>query len=420
MRYLSACLLLALCAAPLMADIGPKPRTTGPGMVPRTDMKGVEIEMTSEEVKLILSKTKDSDTLDVTVTFHMTNHGKAAAFEIGFPMGAYKNMSDFSVTTDGVKREAKVIDKNPEPEKEGKKGMRRQWAHDYWWVWDESWAEGAKVTHVVKYKLNVWHWSNYRSTGYILHTGAAWKNKIKSARVTLSFASDMGLGYIDRLGPAGFKIKDGKVLWNFKDLEPTGKDDIQIHYDRDETVAQKDARLVKESAKWWSSMRELLNLRLTAPKRFGREEFTADERAAIRDALGNLISAAKQDGDKLVMPENEPEKIKWAGEIPDEVREALEKKVGSTKCDYARKGEAHRLLDPFKEVVELAKTRPDDEVTDKLLRDWDNLVAKCLDGKLYAGTIKLAVNEKRTKKLKQLREEAAGLMKPKAEEKPAD
>ena len=105
MRHLTACLLLALCAAPLMADIGPKPRTTGPGMVPQTDMKDVDIEMTSEEVELVLSKTDEDDTLDVTVTFHMTNLGEAASFEIGFPMGAFQNMSDFSVTTDGVERD---------------------------------------------------------------------------------------------------------------------------------------------------------------------------------------------------------------------------------------------------------------------------------------------------------------------------
>ncbi|MCA8911253.1 MAG: hypothetical protein KDB82_06090 [Planctomycetes bacterium] len=426
MRHLTACLLLALCAAPLMADIGPKPRTTGPGMVPQTDMKDVDIEMTSEEVELVLSKTDEDDTLDVTVTFHMTNLGEAASFEIGFPMGAFQNMSDFSVTTDGVERDPKIIDKNPEPEEhkddnDGKKGFSRDpWRHDYWWVWDESWAEGAAVTHVVKYKLSVWHWSNYRSTGYILHTGAAWKNKIKSAKVTLSFGGDMELGYIERLGPAGFEIKGKKAVWNFKDLEPTNADDISIHYDRDETVTQKDARLVKESAKWWSSRVELLNLRLTAPKRFGSTEYKPEEWAAIRDALAALISDAKADGNKLVMPEEEPEKISWGGDIPEEVRKAIEEKMGKTKCDYARKGEAHKLLDPFKNVLELVRANPDDEAGNKLLRDWDNLVAKCLDGKLYAGATKLVVDDKRAADLKLLRNEAAGLLKPQVEEQPAD
>lgn len=416
MRTLFACMLITIFAAPLFADMGPKPRTTGAGMVPQTDMKGVEIEMTREEVDLVLSKGDDDDSLDVTVTFHMTNLGKEAAFEVGFPVGAFKNMTEFSVTTDGVDREAKLIDKNPQPA-DSKDEM---WNHDYWWVWDESWGEKAEVTHVVKYHLNIWHWSYYRHTGYILHTGAAWKNVIKQATVTLSFAGDMQMGNIERVGPAGCEFKDGKIVWSFKDLEPTQKDDISISYNRKQTVEQKAALLKEESAKYWSSRKELVYLCKSAPGRFGRTEFTPEENAALRDALANLITEAKEEGDKLVMPSEQPAKIEFGDDTPEELRRILEKELGNETRDYARKGEAFKLLESFAEVVRVASEMPDDAAAVEMLSAWDKLVSKCLDGNLFAGVTKLVPDDKQIDKLKALREEAGKLGATKREENPRD
>ena len=84
----TALLSLTTLAGLLNADIGPKPSKIGPGLAPTSDMPGINVEMTSEKVDLVLTRSKgDDEQLSVTADFNMTNLGDGAtSFEIGFPI----------------------------------------------------------------------------------------------------------------------------------------------------------------------------------------------------------------------------------------------------------------------------------------------------------------------------------------------
>ena len=51
------------------ADIGPKPRNSGSGLVATGDMQGIQVEMSSEAVELVLSKDPDSGRMELRVKF---------------------------------------------------------------------------------------------------------------------------------------------------------------------------------------------------------------------------------------------------------------------------------------------------------------------------------------------------------------
>jgi len=390
-----ACLLMICLACPLLADIGPKPRKTAPGPLPQGDLESINVEMTSEEVKLVLSKGKDGDDLlDVEATFHMTNLGDATTFEIGFPCGPYTNMKDFSIQTEGVAQEFELIDRRAGGAGEDRNGdFDRQ---DYWYVWDASYAAKAKVTHVVRYKLEIFHFSEYRDTGYVLNTGAGWKNKIGKAVVSLSFGAGLSADNIDGVSPGrGLEYKDGVYTWTFTDLEPTTADNIDISYNNRYTYGELLKQYKEEAPKFWSSKKELVYHTRKAPQRFGREKMNEAELAEYVAALTGLLDELAEDGEKVTMPATSPTRIDWGdAEIPEALRKQMEEEMGEDTRDYAYKGEAHSLLNLYKGVVELARENADATGVKPMLERWNKLVGAFLGGNLYAGDKKMTIGGK--------------------------
>ncbi|MBZ0135558.1 MAG: hypothetical protein K8I27_04185 [Planctomycetes bacterium] len=400
MRIVAA-MLLCLLASPLVADMGPKPRTTAPGPVPEKDLEGIEVEMSSEEVSLVLSQGEDgADFLDVEVKFHMTNHGGDTSFEVGFPIGSHDTFDTFTASTDGIEHEHKLIDRNPPKEEEKKDEFGFGHPHDYWYVWQAEYKAGVKVTHVVKYRHQIWHHSHTRSTGYILHTGAAWKNKIGKAVVTLTFGEGMEAGHMRDLAPRGnieMSDVDGKRVftWTFKDLEPRREDNISIRYDRTETFDEEVKSLEGEKARYWSSRVALASTWQDAPRREGRDDHNATELEKYRDAVSGLLDELEEDGDKLVMPATQPTKIEWGNaELPEEVRKKMEEEFGDEDRNYAgRWGSARHLMTWFGAAVKIAEKMPNDATAKENLAKWARVAKAFKAGNLYAGSKPLSFSD---------------------------
>lgn len=377
----------ALLAAPLMADIGPKPRTTAPGLEFHPgDLKDVNVEMTSEEVNLVITRKDEQDTLYVTATFHMTNLGDEAAFEVGFPVGTHENMKNFKVTTDGVAHDITKIDRNP-PKAQGRddRDAMDMHAHQYWYVWDAKYAAKAKVTHVVTYTVDIWHWSDNRSTGYILQSGAGWKNAIGKAVITLAAGEGLTLEHLRDIGPKrNLTLKDGVYTWTFENLEPTAADNIVIRYNTRTSFSAEVAQLRSERDKHWDSRQELVYELSRASNRHGRAELNDAERAEYIHALADLLSEMKEEDGKVIMPGKTTDKVTMGDDIDPEMRKMLESMHKDQPRSYTHGWGLATFFGNFSALLKVAALEPGNEKVLAALGKWNVLSKAYLKGNFYA------------------------------------
>ena len=286
---------LILAALLVLADVGPKPLSYAGQPTPLKDMPGIEVEMASEDVKLVLHQSK----LDVEVVFHMLNHGPDAEFQEGFPVGPSQNMKDFSFTIDGKPVPFELVDRATD--------VAKREAHDFWYVWTAAFKAGARHTHVVKYTVNLSHQQFYHETGYILHTGAAWKNPIGKAIVTLTFGEGMGAEQLRGVQPFdAARVQANQVTWTFENFEPTKDHDIVIRYAL-ESWKERVAKLRGDAS--WNDRRVLASTLKELPGYQGRKDFTPAELRDYLDALAGLISEGRMEDGKYVFPACDPERI---------------------------------------------------------------------------------------------------------------
>ncbi|HEX7898574.1 MAG TPA: hypothetical protein VF950_12490 [Planctomycetota bacterium] len=298
------------------SDIGPKPLSYGGQPTPLKDMPGIEVEMAAEDVKLVLHRSR----LDVEVVFHMLNHGPDAEFEEGFPVGPYRTMKGFAFTIDGKPLPFKLVDRksadpkadrSAEPEKDLFKGDAKE--PDYWYVWTAAFKAGARHTHVVKYSVDLSHQHFYHQTGYILHTGAAWKNPIGKATVTLTFGEGTSVDHLRGVRPFdNARVQSNQVAWTFENFEPTKAHDIVIGYDLD-TWKEDVAKLRADAS--WNGRRALAATLKELPGWQGRKTFTTQELRDYLDALGGLVSEGAMEDGKFVFPGTDPEQVSGPPEL---------------------------------------------------------------------------------------------------------
>jgi hypothetical protein len=363
MRFtLKTLLALLLVAGVAAADIGPKPTTSGrTPLPPGEDMEGVEVEMAAERVDLILSKTEDPrrERLDVTAVFEMKNHGETVTFETGFPVGAYPNMSEFSITIDGRKVDFDLVNRGTDEEdRPATRGGRGRARADYWYVWQATYPGRATSRHVVKYAVDVFRPMMSQRTGYVLSTGAPWKNAIGSAVVTLRCADGMTLDHLLELEPfeGGVRHED-RIVWTFEDLEPTKEHDIRISY-CEETRTDAMARAREKAKSSWLG-REWVAIQLSRrPALHFREEMTDEELPLFLDALADLVPEVRREGDRISL----------------ESEEARPHYTDSPK-------ELFRWMNDLAEIV---RRHPGNERARELLAVWVELVEHSLDGRLEA------------------------------------
>ncbi|MBI2922623.1 MAG: hypothetical protein HYY18_16345 [Planctomycetes bacterium] len=397
----AALLLLALAALPAAADIGPKPRTEAPGIEATGDMAGIDVEMEAEEVALTLRrdrKKKWTDELEVEAVFHMKNPGAEATFEEGFPIGPVKNMRGFSATIDGERVEARLVDRfggqaRPVTEKDADR-YDESGRHDYWYVWNASFPAGATRTHAVRYRLRLFSYNLHRSAGYVLETGARWKNPIGRVTVTLRCAGELSTDHVTALGPvAGAVHKGDSVEWTFENLEPTAAHNIEIRYHTGLTWDQLVAETSEEAKIHWSARKELLAMLSAAPARFARERLTAEEADAFAGALAGMLADLRETDGAWVLPAEERQRARFGKGISEEEREEILKTLGNETREYARPGEAARLFDSLEPAANLAREFPGSARAKEALGKWVALGDRFLEGKVRAGGTVLAFPE---------------------------
>ena len=207
-------LLGAFCllASAVYADIAPKPsahpQTPSPLGV---DLPGVEVEMVSEDVSLLLRHDKPKhDKLEVVAVFRMKNHGPTATFETGFPIGPYRNIESFSVEIDSKPVDFDVIDRGSDTARQPAFGRRSSIGsnHDYWYVWNATYPAGVTSVHVVRYVLDIFRPTGSQQAGYVLHTGEWWKGPIGKARVTLRCDNGLALDHFLTVSPRSGGVRE--------------------------------------------------------------------------------------------------------------------------------------------------------------------------------------------------------------------
>lgn len=286
------------------ADISPKPRSFADTPAPTQKNEEVSVEMVKEVVELTLYKKH----LDVVAEFWMKNHDKGTVrFETGFPVGAFKNIVNFSVTINGKEIPATLIDRHSS--KTDRHTPFNQ--NDYWYVWDAIYPGESTEKHEVRYSVELYgyhHPAGPFPTGYILSTGKAWKNPIGNAIVTLRFGDDMSSDCIRGISPeTGCKVYKDKVVWTRSNFEPESYDNIQIEYSRVPmvtTLLDNLASLENEMQDVWNTMNSpdstLSQRESLRSKMHGLSKQIQDQKRELLKELKTQNSEARKDAQKAL------------------------------------------------------------------------------------------------------------------------
>jgi hypothetical protein len=172
---------------------------------------------------------------------------------------------------------------------------------DLWYLWKAHFPAGKRQTIVVTYDYIIGG-MNYtrRRTGYILATGAGWKNPIGKAKIVLEIAGSLQHANVFGVQPERNLRWDGEntYTWEFTDLEPTDRDNIRILYDNNEKYVA-DVERTRESARTnWSSKVYLKNKIQGAASREGRA-MTEAEREDYLTALEDLSGDIQRKGARV-------------------------------------------------------------------------------------------------------------------------
>lgn len=192
---------------------------------------GTNIELLTEDVRVTLR----SSSAAVVCDFYLSNTGESETINMAFPGGDakrtykdeihYYETSDFEVFLDGRKLNH-TYHKDPPSTDE---------AWDGWYTWQMRIPAGREFHVRVHYTaLNPAIGYTYNPYGlfkYILSTGRFWKNRIKDARVTVSF-EHMDISQVTDFSPSNGTVNlDKTITWHFSDLEPNAESNINVFYE---------------------------------------------------------------------------------------------------------------------------------------------------------------------------------------------
>jgi hypothetical protein len=273
-----------LVCSPLLAglahpDISPA-RTTYGGGLASPDQASAQIEMSSEEVILTLGR----EFLKVKATFHMKNTGEALRFKEGFPQGQTADaFKDFQIRVNGKKLDYQIVDLLAGKTGEGRAAEKP--SRDYWFIWENSYGKEARVTSEVAYSVG-----HQGFTGYVLHTGAAWKGVIGKAVIILNFEGGLTPGHLLSISrPDAAVIERNRVVWSFASLEPTNQDDILISFDRTRDYKEAQAEYARGPKRWKDSLQLLSRLRM-------------HDRKAYWATARKIFEIGRRRGDEWIIP----------------------------------------------------------------------------------------------------------------------
>lgn len=238
---------MTICATFLLtavsyADVAPPNQPPGSNITPGA--KTTEVAMAAEYVLIEVEARKPlTDTRDnlsgniaqarVTATFTMTQRGSktekmAVRFPLGNPSGESDGFSEFpevrnfKVSVDGKAARARIARQPGTSTTQGGDIADVNWA-----TFDASFAPKKDVVIQVSYVLSATGYPPEASFYYILQTGAGWRDKIGQADIVvrLPYTVTAESFFADATAP---KFVGNEARWQFKNLEPTKKDDVRF------------------------------------------------------------------------------------------------------------------------------------------------------------------------------------------------
>lgn len=216
-------------SGPLHADIAPMVfagtslTLTANGAV---QMKNEEIDIFYEgricrvEARFVMENVKEN-TISLRIGFPISQHMRMLVSKI-----TSDRLYDFVVRAQGRPVESVTrqgVGTMPEPPMQ----------QVDWYSWVQDFPPGSTVVEV---SYRVYHSHVYKSYGfktidYIFWTGALWRNRIESARLSIHFPKKVDPEQISTYTkPAGFIIDDRVVTWRFRDFEPRREDDVKLAF----------------------------------------------------------------------------------------------------------------------------------------------------------------------------------------------
>lgn len=292
-----------LLANPIVIDDSREARAPAPATNDEVDVR-----MESEDVRLSLrpelglirrngfEREPSAARLDVKGTYKFKNPGAEVALLIGFPCRGNVEAESVVVTMDGAAIKAEPY----EPEKD---------EDDYWfgdWVkWKATFPKG-ECEMKVEYSFVLY---DKREVGYILHTGASWKDSIRDIAVSLTLAEGFTVGHLRRVEPADGMTQsaDGVFAWEYQDMEPGLADDILVEFSL-ESWDDKIKRMGQGATQSWRARLELLGT-LSEPPLVDSSDFgnlTKTQRDGFLAALEAAVPRFDEKEGKLTVYDDTP------------------------------------------------------------------------------------------------------------------
>ena len=222
-------LLSVFCCTSVNADDTSLGRTPE-GVFP---LQENDVIMEAEEIVVDLEK----NSVECIFVFH--NTGKSKNVYMGFPgklnheedgltHEANLQLSNFKTFVKG--KELKVTrEKTSNLTMSNSIGISDTLNYSEYFTFTVPFKADEKLTVRNTYDFNPTYDSiGYVSSGYVLKTGAMWKESIGSAKVTFKLGSIQPY-QISRLRPSGFKFVENTLVWERSDFEPSY--DLIIEYD---------------------------------------------------------------------------------------------------------------------------------------------------------------------------------------------
>ena len=172
------------------------------------------IVLEKETINIRYGKEKHS----VEVVFHFHNTGSETNLQIGFPNVANygESLYDFKAFQypDGIEYEI-------EEKSGGLMPGLDQYMYEKMYSWTMHFDEGERKALLVTYRFynTTMTENDGGSAGYILKTGALWKDKIGSIDVSVEFPEKAAYHEITA-SPSGYYYNGSGIEWHFEDIEP--------------------------------------------------------------------------------------------------------------------------------------------------------------------------------------------------------
>lgn len=168
----------------------------------------------------------------VEARFVFKNEGPATTIKMGFPEESY-NMGEMKK---GQQSRFKYFKSwiNGKPVSVARKTVaphnEEDYSEHYWWVKDVPFKAGETIVVLNRYKTTPggsYIQGGFHEITYIVSTGAPWKGAIGTANITFDLGSVAKKLKVKQTSE-GFRRVGNKLVWKFKNFEPTEADDLTV------------------------------------------------------------------------------------------------------------------------------------------------------------------------------------------------